>query len=712
MAAKKSKKIMDGTKLIRQHSMAIRFGIKLGAIILVLLAALEAASIIVVRRALESQSRASAKELLDANIQGLAYRNSKFSQQLRAYTFADPFLHEQVPSTEELVEWLENHRRIRSSDFDEVFYFEYESSKGWSDDEEEYDGNSFGFFRAMKAENLNQYISDPMGTSVDDAEFYVCKAVSTSGGRIGFFAASVSHDTLAKAINLITTGDSGFAILVASDGTVMAHPDESLVMKMNLRDADSKMGYNGMSALVSRMTKGEEGAEWVEAENGRQLIVFAPVQKTPWSMAICIPDSDVFKTARKLALIMAAITIGIALVMVAVSTFSIFRTLHPLKKLERSVGEIATGNADLTKRIKVHHAHDEIGAVTTGFNTFVEKLQSILRGIKSSRGELNSAGDDLRAGIEDNSVSVQRILLAIGDVRTQISQQASSVEDTAGAVDEISLSIDELEKMIERQTTCMGEASSAVEEMIGNIGGVNSEVEKMAQSFDSLEAMSRAGNEKQQAMGQQISQIESQSKMLLEANAAIASIAEQTNLLAMNAAIEAAHAGEAGKGFSVVADEIRKLSETSGEQSRTIGDQLGKIKDSIESVVSVSAETGETFSLVSQGIRNTDEIVQRIRTAMEEQQTGSRKIVDALKNMDDSTANVRGASREMSAGNRAIISEVNKLKEATESMKISVDEMSESAERINETGNALENISDRMKESIAKIGDQIDTFVV
>ena len=131
--------------------------------------------------------------------------------------------------------------------------------------------------------------------------------------------------------------------------------------------------------------------------------------------------------------------------------------------------------------------------------------------------------------------------------------------------------------MIESQSAGVSQASVAVEEMIGNISSVNNSMDKMASSFDTLSYNAQTGFTKQQDVNERIKQIESQSQMLLEANIAIANIAEQTNLLAMNAAIEAAHAGEAGKGFSVVADEIRNLSETSSKQSKTIGQQIGKV---------------------------------------------------------------------------------------------------------------------------------------
>ena len=198
----------------------------------------------------------------------------------------------------------------------------------------------------------------------------------------------------------------------------------------------------------------------------------------------------------------------------------------------------------------------------------------------------------------------------------------------------------------------------------------------------------------------------------MEVSRASSNLASQTNVLAMKAAIEAAHAGEAGRGFSVVADEIRNLSETSSMQSKKIAQQVKAIKDSIMGVVSASGESSAAFTSVSSKITDTDQLVRQIKMAMEEQKEGSKQIIDVLHTMNNSTSEVRIASREMSEGNKAILDEVKHLQSATGAILDSVDEMARGAQRISETGETLNVISSKMRSSISDIGEQIDQFSV
>ncbi len=403
--------------------------------------------------------------------------------------------------------------------------------------------------------------------------------------------------------------------------------------------------------------------------------------------------------------------IFLCIILMIIVGFFIRWLMWRINNVTKVLKDMETGEADLTKRVKLL-IRDEIGMLVIHFDKFCDKLQSIVKEIKNSKGTLDTAGEQLSYSTEDTANAITEIIANIDSVHSQIAGQGDSVSQVASIVDQISSSIDQLDSMIESQSAGISQASTAVEEMIGNISSVNTSVDKMAHSFSDLASNAQTGFSKQQDVNERIKQIEVQSEMLQEANQAISSIAEQTNLLAMNAAIEAAHAGETGKGFSVVADEIRKLSETSAAQSKTIGDQLNNIKNSITEVVAASNESSEAFSAVSNKIKETDELVMQIKAAMEEQNSGSKQIGDALRNMNESTSQVRKASKEMSGNSQVILKEMHTLQDSTDVMKQSMSEMSTGARKINETGAALADISSQVKNSINQIGSQIDLFTV
>lgn len=408
------------------------------------------------------------------------------------------------------------------------------------------------------------------------------------------------------------------------------------------------------------------------------------------------------------------------IVPIAILTVTIFLTLCSffmkwimtrINNVVAALKDMATGEADLTKRVQLLH-RDEIGNLAINFNEFCAKLQYIVAEIKQSKRDLETTGGELAVSTENTVSSISQIIGNLDSVHHQISGQNSTVESTATAVNQIMQEISRLNIMIEDQSAGIAEASSAVEEMMGNISSVNHSVDIMAESFGSLSQNAATGFAKQQDVNERILIIEKQSQMLREANMAISSIASQTNLLAMNAAIEAAHAGDAGRGFSVVADEIRKLSETSSVQSKTISSQLKNIQGSIAEVVQASTDASSALTVMSDKLKETDGLMSQIKLAMAEQDVGSRQIREALRGMNESTVAVQGASKDISVRNESILAEMDSLQESSRMMSQGMNEMASGAHKIRETGMGLGNISQDMKESIKKIGGQIDLFTV
>jgi len=207
--------------------------------------------------------------------------------------------------------------------------------------------------------------------------------------------------------------------------------------------------------------------------------------------------------------------------------------------------------------------------------------------------------------------------------------------------------LEQLNEHVEEQAASVNTSSAATEEMIANIQSVTDTLSRNTQSVRELEEASLAGHASINEIVADIQEIARESESLLEINAVMQNVASQTNLLSMNASIEAAHAGEAGRGFSVVADEIRKLAESSSKQSKTIKGVLKSIKESIDKITKSTDGVLGRFSAIEDGVKTVSRQEDSILHAMEEQGHGSKQILQAVGKVNDATHKVKEAARRM-----------------------------------------------------------------
>jgi len=321
-----------------------------------------------------------------------------------------------------------------------------------------------------------------------------------------------------------------------------------------------------------------------------------------------------------------------------------FVIVNPIVKVARVIKIVAKG--DLTQNTDVN-TNDEIGDLADDFNFMVTEMRELIGTMKHKINALTNTGHELSSNMAKTSESVDQISSNFEGMKSKMGKQEESAAEADKAVKKIKDNIDNLNRLIEEQAEGINTSSSAVKEMTVNIHSVTQTLIENSKRVTELTEASGNGKAGVQTVAGKIQEIARESEGLLEINSVMENIASQTNLLSMNAAIEAAHAGEVGKGFAVVAGEIRKLAESSSNQSKSTADMLRKIKASIDGITASSNDVLSRFEVIDSGVKTVSTHEINIRNAMEEQEEGGKQILESMSRLKEISETVKKGAGEM-----------------------------------------------------------------
>jgi methyl-accepting chemotaxis protein len=340
----------------------------------------------------------------------------------------------------------------------------------------------------------------------------------------------------------------------------------------------------------------------------------------------------------------------------------------------------AISNNDLTRPVRVKGV-GEFQMLTNGVENTRKSLNDVVSTVNTSSRSVASTAEEMSASVEEMTSSSYQIADTVSEISKGAQNQAGKTEEVSRAMVDMTMTVQEVATNSQKAAETAKESN----ELIHNLGTIARDL------LMKMDGIKEASSESSQV----IMELDGKSKQIGEIVNLITNIADQTNLLALNAAIEAARAGEHGRGFAVVADEVRKLAEDSGNAAKQIAGLIYQIQEGTSNAVTSMQQGSEEVSTGAEALNEAASVIEKVVSAGDLIASMVQDIAAAAQEQSASIEEVTSSVEEVSAISEESAAGTEEASAAVQEQTATMQELSRSAEDLALLAGEMKSVVDK-----------------